>query len=101
VEHSHPISILREFRRIRSDHENLAELFGLRTVPSLREVSRGSLAQWAHYRRLLRSGGLSALRRAYWQLYAFPYAWAETAAQFLGGARGIQRSGSGEGEAAG
>jgi rhamnosyltransferase len=84
VEHSHPISIAGEFARIYRDHRNLNELFGLRTVSSWREVWAGARSQRRFYRELLRAERLGGLARLRWSVYAGPYAFAETAAQFLG-----------------
>ncbi len=84
VEHSHRIDMTREFRRIYCDHRNLIELFGLRNVPSWREVFRGWKGQRRFYRDLLRGQDLASLQRLYWRAYSIPYAFLETAAQFLG-----------------
>lgn len=84
VEHSHRISIWREFRRIYCDHRNLYELFELRNVPSWKAVRSGWAWQRRFYADLLRSAGLGPLRRLGWRAYSVPYALAETAAQFLG-----------------
>ena len=84
VEHSHPIDIRREFKRLYCDHRNLLELFGLRNVPSWKAVWSGWGYQRGVYRRLLRELELPWRERAYWNAYAVPYALAETAAQFLG-----------------
>jgi rhamnosyltransferase len=84
VEHSHAISIRREFARLYRDHQNLSELFELRTVGSWSEVRAGSRAQRRYYCELLDKSGLSWPARAHWKTYAGPYALAETLAQFLG-----------------
>ncbi len=85
VEHSHPIAIRREFKRIYRDHKNLCELFELVNVPSWSSVRAG----WTHQRRFyaeLLDGitELSDAERKRWKRYAVPYALAETTAQFLG-----------------
>jgi rhamnosyltransferase len=85
VEHSHRVALAREFRRIRADHANLCELFGLRLVDSWSAVWRGALGQRRHYARCLAATpNLGPLARAAWNAYAAPYALAETAAQYLG-----------------
>jgi rhamnosyltransferase len=84
VEHSHRISIRREFKRLYCDHRNLYELFGLRNVPSWSAVRSGARFQIGVYRELLAAQELAASARLFWRLYSIPYAWAETAAQFLG-----------------
>jgi len=84
VEHSHRIRMLGEFKRIYCDHRNLFELFGLRNVPDWRSVRSGGAGQWRFYRELLDGVELNAAQRLYWKAYALPYAYLETAAQFLG-----------------
>jgi rhamnosyltransferase len=90
VEHSHRISIRREFKRLYCDHRNLAELFELRTVPEWSSIPAG----WAWGRRtyadLLAAQPLSALQRLGWRAYSIPYALAEPTAQFLG-ARSLEQ----------
>lgn len=84
VEHSHRIDLRRECKRLYCDHKNLIALFGLRNVPSWKAVFAG----WRHQRRfyweLLAGQRLPFFERFYWKAYAVPYAFAETAAQFLG-----------------
>lgn len=94
VEHSHRIRMAGEFRRIYADHRNLSELFELRTVRSWGEVARGWRSQRRHYARVLAEAPLGSLSRAGWNLYAWPYSLAETAAQFLG-ARSLWKVDSG------
>ena len=84
VEHSHRISMLREFRRIYADHRNLNELFGLLNVPSWKAVRSGWRWQRNFYAELLAGLRLSRRERLGWRLYSVPYALLETAAQFLG-----------------
>ncbi len=84
VEHSHRISIEREFRRIYCDHRNLYELFGLFNVPSWRAVWAGWKHQRRFYRELLAAAELSGPARLAWRAYSIPYGLFETAAQFLG-----------------
>ena len=84
VEHSHPISIKREFFRLYRDHKNLYELFGLQNVPSWERVRQGWSWGIGHYKDLLAGLDLTATRRAYWRMYSVPYSLAETTAQFLG-----------------
>lgn len=85
VEHSHPIAMKREFKRIYRDHKNLCELFELVNVPSWSAVRAG----WAHQKRFYAEllDGIAELdeaERKRWKRYSVPYALAETTAQFLG-----------------
>ncbi|MEW6073205.1 MAG: glycosyltransferase family 2 protein [Planctomycetota bacterium] len=84
VEHSHRIRLRREFQRIYADHRNLYELFGLRNVPSWAAVWAGGKLQCGVYRDLLASQRLPGRERLGWRAYSIPYAFLETAAQFLG-----------------
>jgi GT2 family glycosyltransferase len=84
VEHSHRISLRREFKRLYCDHRNLIELFELLQVRNWRAVLHGARGQRAFYRELLQSQPLSRAERGFWRLYAIPYSYAECAAQFLG-----------------
>lgn len=84
VEHSHRLKLLREFRRLYLDHENLRELFGLRTVPSWAAVRRGWRGQVRVYHELLEGQRLGRLERLRWSLVAWPHAFLEAAAQYLG-----------------
>jgi rhamnosyltransferase len=84
VEHSHRISIVREFKRLYCDHRNLHELFGLLNVRNWRAVWHGARGQQEVYRELLEAQPLTRAERRYWRLYSIPYSYAEGAAQFLG-----------------
>ena len=84
VEHSHRISMRREFKRLYCDHRNLNQLFGLRNVPSWAAVRSGWRGQAGVYRKLLASQPIGFFERCYWTLYAYPYAFQEGMAQFLG-----------------
>lgn len=84
VEHSHRIRMFGEFKRIYCDHRNLFELFGLRNVPAWSNVKDGGRGQWRVYRELLDGLEIGSLQRLFWKAYALPYAYLETAAQFLG-----------------
>lgn len=81
VEHSHDRSIGDEFRRVYCDHQNLYELFGLRTVPDLRKVREGVSWGLREYGPILEEAGWGAAR-ARW--YIARYALAESLAQYLG-----------------
>jgi rhamnosyltransferase len=86
VEHSHDRSLYDEFRRIYCDHQNLHELFDLRTVPDLAAVRRAVPWGLATYVPILeRSGrrGLSA------RAHAAVWALSEALAQYLG-ARSVE-----------
>jgi rhamnosyltransferase len=84
VEHSHRIKMFREFKRIYCDHRNLFELFELRNVPDWSSVRNGARGQWRVYRELLDGVQVGPLERLFWKAYSLPYAYLETAAQFLG-----------------
>ncbi len=84
VEHSHPINMKREFKRLYCDHRNLYELFGVRTVPAWSNVWSGWHWQRREYAKLLAALDLSPIERLRWRAYSIPYALAETSAQFLG-----------------
>ncbi len=85
VEHSHRISIRREFKRLYCDHQNLYRLFELRSVPSWSAVRAGWRHQARFYGELLDGQGqLSPIERWRWKRYAAVYALFETTAQFLG-----------------
>jgi rhamnosyltransferase len=85
VEHSHPLSIWREFKRLYCDHANLYELFGVRTVPSWAAVRAGWRHQSRFYGELLAAQQqLTPRERQHWRRVARVYALAETTAQFLG-----------------
>ena len=84
VEHSHRISIVREFKRLYCDHRNLHELFELFQVRNWRAVWHGAKGQQEVYRELLESQPLSDAEKRRWRLYSIPYSYAEGAAQFLG-----------------
>ncbi len=91
VEHSHRIHMWGEFRRIYCDHRNLFELFELFQVRNWRAVRHGAAGQRVFYRELLDGLLLGRGRRAFWRAYSAPYAWLETAAQFLG-ARSLHKT---------
>jgi len=85
VEHSHRISMKREFKRLYCDHRNLHTLFGVRTVPSWKHVRDGWKPQRKYYAELLDSQtDLTPLEKWRWKRYADVYTFAEAAAQFLG-----------------
>lgn len=84
VEHSHPIRMFAEFKRIYCDHSNLNELFDLLNVPTWKAVRAGWAWQRGFYKKLLAGARLRPFERLYWRLYSIPYALLETAAQFLG-----------------
>ncbi len=84
VEHSHRIELAREFRRIYCDHRNLCELFGLYNVPTWKGVRSGARSQARRYAEMLAGMHLRARERLFWRTYSIPYAFLETAAQFLG-----------------
>jgi len=84
VEHSHRIQMAREYARLKADHANLAELFGLVNVPDWGAVWAGWGHQRRFYRELLSGQELGPLQHAFWRMYAVPFALVETTAQFLG-----------------
>ena len=84
VEHSHPISIKREFFRLYRDHKNLYELFRLHNVPTWQRVKEGWKWQRGFYRDLIDELELPEKDKRYWKRYCVPYSLFETVAQFLG-----------------
>jgi len=84
VEHSHRISMRREFQRLYCDHRNLHELFELFQVRNWRAVWHGGHGQRQVYRELLESQPLAPWSKRFWRLYSIPYSYVEGAAQFLG-----------------
>jgi rhamnosyltransferase len=84
VEHSHRIRMFGEFQRIYCDHRNLNDLFEVFTVHSWHAVRHGWSSQRRFYAELLDELHLPARERLFWKAYAVPYAFLETAAQFLG-----------------
>jgi rhamnosyltransferase len=86
VIHSHDNSILYEFRRVYMDHQNLNDLVGLHTVPTLRLVFQFS----AHYTTMLFTSlwrdekQLPLGTRLLWSLKVIPYAFTQNLAQYLG-----------------
>lgn len=85
VEHSHPIDLVREFKRLYCDHRNLFQLFELRNVPSWRAVWDGWHWQRREYFAML--DGLDELtpaERKRWKRFCVTYSLAEPLAQFLG-----------------
>jgi rhamnosyltransferase len=85
VEHSHRISIKREFKRLYCDHRNLHTLFGVRTVPTWKHVRQGWKPQRKYYAELLDAQpNLSSFEKWRWKRYADVYTFTEAAAQFLG-----------------
>ncbi|MDG1499758.1 MAG: glycosyltransferase [Planctomycetota bacterium] len=84
VEHSHPISMKREFFRLYRDHKNLYELFGLHNVPTWKRVREGWKWQIGYYKELIAGLDISEREKRYWRWYILPYAGLETTAQFLG-----------------
>jgi hypothetical protein len=86
VIHSHDNSILYEFRRVYMDHQNLNDLVGLHTVPTLRLVLQFS----ANYTHMLMSSlwrdekHLSLTARLIWSLKVIPYTFTQNLAQYLG-----------------
>lgn len=90
VMHSHDDGAWKEFQRIYQDHANLHELFGILTVPTLRDAWRNSWAQFGVYRDLIRSLAPAEGRAEELAHFAFRYAFAETFAQWLG-ARSVRK----------
>jgi rhamnosyltransferase len=84
VEHSHRISMKREFFRLYRDHKNLYELFGLQNVPDWERVRKGWTWQRSYYKELIAGLDISEREKRYWRMYTAPYAFLETVAQFLG-----------------
>lgn len=84
VEHSHPISIKREFFRLYRDHKNLYELFRLHNVPTWTRVKEGWKWQRGFYKNLVDELDITDKEKRYWKRFSVPYSLFETLAQFLG-----------------
>lgn len=84
VEHSHPISMKREFFRLYRDHKNLYELFGVHNVPTWQRVKEGWKWQKNFYAELVDGLDITDRQKRYWKRYAIPYSFLETLAVFLG-----------------
>lgn len=82
--HSHNNSVLYEFKRIYSDHQNLNRLIGLTTVPNLRQIFSNGWGAFCHYRMLLNELEKDRLKRCFHIVRALPYAFLENLAQYLG-----------------
>lgn len=90
VVHSHDHGALAEFQRIYRDHQNLYDLFGLLTVPTLRDAIRNTRAQYAVYREMVEGMRAPAADRARMLRFARRLAAAETFGQWLG-ARSVRK----------
>lgn len=84
VIHSHQNSVWYEFKRIYADHRNLNRLFDLTTVPDFRSILANGRGAFRHYRAVIREAEPLGLRRARLLLRAWPYAFLENLAQYLG-----------------
>ena len=85
VEHSHRLSIRREFKRLYCDHRNLHALFGVRTVPSWKHVRDGWRPQTEHYAELVDAqDDLTPKEKRHWKRVGRWHALSEATAQFLG-----------------
>ncbi len=90
VFHSHEDGALAEFRRLYLDHANLYDLFGVLTVPTLRDALRNSRSQARVYRDLARRAAGSPREAARLLSLARRLAPAETFGQWLG-ARSVRK----------
>lgn len=84
VVHSHNNSVWYEFKRIYADHQNLNQLIGLRTVPHFRNIISNGKGAFLHYKHLIRQAEVSKKDRIVKTIRAFPYAYLENLAQYLG-----------------
>jgi rhamnosyltransferase len=84
VVHSHDSPVAYEFRRIYADHQNLAGLLGLVTVPDLRAVLRNAKGAFGHYQGILARESLDQREHERLTRWAKRYALAENLAQYLG-----------------
>jgi rhamnosyltransferase len=87
VLHSHDRGAVSEYRRTRVLHEQLFELFGLRTIPALTSLMRAIAASTVLHTRLER-GSPSQWARALTLAVAWPLG------QYVGGRRAAHRRGS-------
>lgn len=91
VVHSHRHSTWYEFRRVYLDHQNLHRLFGVHTVPRLRDVAAGTAAAVRHLWRVVGDEpGLGAAERLAWRARALSFGFSQSLAQYLG-ARSVRR----------
>jgi rhamnosyltransferase len=85
VIHSHNNSIWYEMKRVYLDHQNLHRLFGVHTIPRLRDVAVCTIGGTRHMARVVnRDPGLTSLGRLKWWSRVVPYVFTQNLAQFLG-----------------
>jgi rhamnosyltransferase len=85
VIHSHNRSIWYEFKRVYLDHQNLHRLFGVHTVPRVRDVIRCSIGGALLLSRVVADDpSLDLAARFSWWSRAIPYSLTQNLAQFLG-----------------
>jgi rhamnosyltransferase len=82
VRHSHDDSLWTDFNRIRADHRNLHRLLGMRQVPTLRAVLRCTVSGVRTLWGSVPLDAYAARERLYWKLYAIPWSFAQTMAQY-------------------
>jgi rhamnosyltransferase len=100
VIHSHNNSMWYELKRVYLDHQNLHRLFGVHTVPRLRDLFWCSLGGAAHLCEVVAADSrLGRTGRLWWYARTLPYSFTQNLAQFLGArsvaalARGSRRYG--------
>ncbi|MAB90571.1 MAG: hypothetical protein CMJ90_14095 [Planctomycetes bacterium] len=84
VIHSHNNPISYEFKRVYLDHQNLNDLVGLRTIPSLWLVAKFSLKAWAHLSAVVLKDPRGWGYRLWWLLKTPAYGFTQNLAQYLG-----------------
>lgn len=84
VIHSHNNPIFYEFKRVYLDHQNLNDLVGLRTIPSLWLVAKFSVKAWVHLSAVVLRDPRGPLYKLWWLLKTPLYGFTQNLAQYLG-----------------
>jgi rhamnosyltransferase len=84
VIHSHNNSLWYEFKRVYLDHQNLHDLFGLHTVPSLKLCFKLSLGETKRLAGIVWADPRGLGYRLKWLVKVPIYAFTQTLAQYLG-----------------
>jgi hypothetical protein len=84
VIHSHNKPILYELKRVYLDHQNLHDLVGLRTIPTLWLLLKCSVKAWLHLTAVVWRDDRGLLYRIPWLLKTPFYGFTQNLAQYLG-----------------
>ena len=93
VVHSHNRSPLAEARRLYCDHQNLNDLLGVTSIPTLRQGFRAVREQREKHLRLLAGLSLSPAAREHWSRWARRFAIGEAVGTYLGAKSAAWRRG--------